>query len=494
MGFGAMGLLGMKFLAMSLLGLGVLGLAGEAVAAGEAGAGAAGAAVTGATEARAGDVARSGWTIGRARTKITPTEPLWMGGFAARTRPSEGTLDDLWAQALVLRAADGGEAVLLTLDLVAVPKWLYEEVVGGLARRCGLERRQIRLAVSHTHAGPALAEALPDIYPMTAEQAAATRAYSERLGALLLETVERARRERVEVALWAGEGQAKIAVNRRTNDERKLEEALRRGEAPKGPSDPTVPVLAARTASGEWAAIVVGYAAHTSSLTLNYQWSADYAGVMRRELERRHAGGQAYFFQGCGSDQSAAPRGTVEKCERLGQQLAAAATAVLEGRMRPVAARLRTAQAWVALAFGAQPTAEELGKVAGVAEGKTYQARWARRLAGELRAGKAWARGYPEYPVQVWQLGADQLWIALGGEVCVDYALRFEREYGPQTWVNGYANDVMAYIPSRRLWEEGGYQAGAFEVYGLPATRWGEDSEERIASAVARLVAQVRDE
>lgn len=74
----------------------------------------------------------------------------------------------------------------------------------------------------------------------------------------------------------------------------------------------------------------------------------------------------------------------------------------------------------------------------------------------------------------------------------MDYALRFKREFGAGTWVTGYANDVMAYIPSRRLWEEGGYQAGAFEVYGLPATRWCPDIEDRIAGAVARLVKKVQ--
>jgi neutral ceramidase len=50
----------------------------------------------------------------------------------------------------------------------------------------------------------------------------------------------------------------------------------------------------------------------------------------------------------------------------------------------------------------------------------------------------------------------------------------------------------MAYIPSRRIWEEGEYQAGAFDVYGLPASRWCADIEDRIAGAVARLVAQTR--
>ncbi len=73
----------------------------------------------------------------------------------------------------------------------------------------------------------------------------------------------------------------------------------------------------------------------------------------------------------------------------------------------------------------------------------------------------------------------------------MDYALRFKREHGPRTWVAGYTNDVMAYIPSKRVWEEGGYEAGAFHVYGLPTDRWGADIEERIAACVKRLVGSV---
>jgi hypothetical protein len=70
--------------------------------------------------------------------------------------------------------------------------------------------------------------------------------------------------------------------------------------------------------------------------------------------------------------------------------------------------------------------------------------------------------------------------------------LRFKKEFGAGAWVTGYANDVMAYIPSRRLWEEGGYQSGAFDVYGLPANRWCPDIEDRIADAVKQLVGKVR--
>jgi hypothetical protein len=207
------------------------------------------------------------------------------------------------------------------------------------------------------------------------------------------------------------------------------------------------------------------------------------------EIEARHPGACALFFQGCGSDQSAAPRGTVELCRQRGRELASAVNDVLGRPLRPLPPRLRTAFEFVALDFAERPTRVELESVG---QGSDYRARWARRLLAELDAGNSLATGYPKYPVQAWKLGEDQLWIALGGEVCVDYALRFKREYGDRTWITGYANDVMAYIPSRRLWEEGGYQAGAFEVYGLPALRWCADLEDRIAGAVKRLTDEVR--
>jgi len=67
---------------------------------------------------------------------------------------------------------------------------------------------------------------------------------------------------------------------------------------------------------------------------------------------------------------------------------------------------------------------------------------------------------YP-YPVQVWRLGPDLTWVLLGGEMVVDYSLRLKEELGrPGTWVAGYTNDVMAYIPSRRVLDEGGYEGG----------------------------------
>ncbi|MBN1417376.1 MAG: heparinase II/III family protein [Planctomycetes bacterium] len=434
------------------------------------------------------------WRAGFARRKITPEKLFWMAGFAARTRPAEGTLDDLWVEALALEAPDGGVAVAVAVDIVGLPRHLYESLVARIERRYGLDRSRVIFFCSHTHSGPVLTDALLDIYPLDDALGDGQRAlideYSQWLEGAIPPVVGEALARREPATLWAGESRSTVALNRRTNRERDLAAMLERGTNPRGPSDFAVPVLAVRSPRGDLRAVVFGYAAHTSALS-GYEWSADYAGVARRAIEARHPEAMAFFFQGCGSDQSAAPRGTVEMCRRLGERVAFAVEDALAQPMRPVAGRIRTAIDRIPFDFGEVPAKEDLEAAAA---GKGYRARWAKRLLGELEAGRAFATGYPDYPVAVWRLGADPLWIALGGEVAVDYAFLFKAKYGRGTWVAGYSNVVMAYIPSRRVWEEGGYQAGAFDVYGLPAERWCADIEERIAGAVERLVEEVRED
>jgi hypothetical protein len=77
--------------------------------------------------------------------------------------------------------------------------------------------------------------------------------------------------------------------------------------------------------------------------------------------------------------------------------------------------------------------------------------------------------------------------VFLGGEVVVDYALRLKQELGAgTTWVAGYSNDVMAYIPSRRVLLEGGYEgATSMLYYGLP-TSWAPQSEDLLIKEVRR--------
>lgn len=77
----------------------------------------------------------------------------------------------------------------------------------------------------------------------------------------------------------------------------------------------------------------------------------------------------------------------------------------------------------------------------------------------------------------------------------MDYSLRFKREFGQNsTWVLGYTNTLVAYIPSRRVWEEGGYEGGPhLDEYGHPAWKCAGNTEDRIASKIHEIVRHVKN-
>ena len=66
--------------------------------------------------------AAEGWKAGVSRVVITPDRPLWMSGYAARTKPAEGKLHDLWAKALAIEDAQGRRGVVITLDLCGIDR------------------------------------------------------------------------------------------------------------------------------------------------------------------------------------------------------------------------------------------------------------------------------------------------------------------------------------------------------------------------------------
>ena len=153
----------------------------------------------------------------------------------------------------------------------------------------------------------------------------------------------------------------------------------------------------------------------------------------------------------------------------------------------------------VTLPFGSPLTVAELDALKSDPQPPTR--RWATRWLDFLNSGKTPPSDYP-FPMQAWQFGGQQLLLTLGGEPVVDYANLFKQWFGPNTWVAGYCNDVMTYIPSQRVLREDevtkpgarwGYEGSyCFVVYGLPAKRWGEKVEDIIGSAAKELVGQFK--
>ncbi|HEY5311735.1 MAG TPA: neutral/alkaline non-lysosomal ceramidase N-terminal domain-containing protein [Pirellulales bacterium] len=421
-----------------------------------------------------------GWKAGAAKVVITPAAPVWMSGYP-RDHPAEGKQQELWAKALVLQDAAGHRALLVTMDLVGIDRPTSQRVCELLAKRYGLERRQIALNVSHTHCGPAIGRNLDGLLLLDEAQQHRvdeyTRQLIDKLVALAGEAIEHLRPCHI---AW-GQGFSTIAVNRRTNTRQDAARVRELGGL-RGPSDFDVPVLTVRDPGGKLQAVVFGYACHPTVLDVEYRWSGDYAGCAQAALEAAHTDAIAMFWAGCGGDQAPRPKGTWEMTEAYGRRLAVSVEEVLAGATRPLEGSLTTIYDEIPLRLDKPPGPDELDK--DTASRNKFIAARAKRLLAQLDSGQPLATTYP-YPVQLWQLG-DVRWIFLGGEVVVDYALRLKRELGPTTWVAGYSNDVMAYIPSLRVLREGGYEGlNSMVYYGLP-TRWSEDIEAQIVEQVQK--------
>ncbi|HEY4312641.1 MAG TPA: neutral/alkaline non-lysosomal ceramidase N-terminal domain-containing protein [Pirellulales bacterium] len=425
------------------------------------------------------------WKAGVAKTVITPERPMWMSGYSSRDHAAEGKLHDLWAKALVLEDATGGRAVLVTLDLVGIDRVLSLAIRGELETKYGLKKSQVAINCSHTHTGPVVGHNLRAMYFLDEQQSRLIDEYTAGLQAKVIAVVGEAIKNLAPATLAWADGNATFAVNRRTNLEPEVPKLAAEGKL-KGPVDHDVPVLAVKDMAGKLKTVVFGYACHATALSF-YQWTGDWPGFAQIDLEREHPGTVAMFWAGCGADQNPLPRRTVELAEKYGQKMSDAVDQVLAGELTPVAGRLHTSYDEIDLPFATLPTNEELKTQA--ASSDKYQAARAKLLLAQIDGGQPLSPTYP-YPIEVWRLGDGPVMITLGGEVVVDYALRLKAELpNERVWVAGYTNDVMAYIPSRRVLTEGGYEgASAMIFYGLP-TSWAPEVEESIIREVRKQVA-----
>ncbi len=425
-----------------------------------------------------------GWKAGAAKAVITPEKLMWMSGYGGRDKPAEGKLIDLWAKALVLEDGRGNRAALVTLDLVGIDRETALGVRHALKEKYGLDLARTALATSHTHCGPVVGSNLIAMYSLDEGQKKLVAEYAAGLEQKLVALVGQAIERLAPASVAWGNGQATFAVNRRNNKEAEVPKLREQGRLV-GPVDYDVPVLSVRDGEGKLKAVVFGYACHATVMSF-YQWSADYPGFAQLALEEKHPDAVALFWAGCGADQNPLPRREVEHAKQYGRQLAEAVERTLTGVMRPIEGELASSYAEVELPFDKLPTQAELEQTAGSSD--KFQAGRAKLLLDQIAKGKPLRPTYP-YPVQLWRLGNDVQFVTLGGEVVVDYALRLKAELGRErTWVAGYSNDVMAYIPSRRVLIEGGYEGGGSMVYYGQPSIWAPPVEELIVKQVHELV------
>ncbi len=440
-----------------------------------------------------GSVHANSWQAGSARVKITPDSPIQMAGYGARNLPAEGKLTELWAKVLVLDDAQGQRGVLLTLDLVGIHRQTTGRICQRLGKEYALARDQIAINCSHTHTGPAVGQNLAPLhYLLLSEpQQASLDDYEQQLIDKLVSLVGTGIADVEPCTLTWGSGLCSVAVNRRNNPSAEVPKRRAEGTLV-GPYDHDVPVLAVRDATSQLKAVVFGYACHATVLSSRV-WSGDYPGFAQLEIERRYPGTNAMFWAGCGADQNPLPRREVQLAQDYGTRLGTAVAEIIAGTMRRVDPTLETRFHEIELPLVDLPSVEQL--TATLQSDQKYERARAEYLLDRLGDDQQLSASY-RYPVATWRIEKDVRFVLLGGEVVVDYALRIKAfakgtadDRSQMIWVAGYSNDVMAYIPSRRVLREGGYEGGGSNVYyGLPGL-WSPEIENLIVHQVRSQLA-----
>jgi neutral ceramidase len=426
------------------------------------------------------------WKAGVATVVITPEQSMWMAGYAARTKPSEGKVHDLNAKALALEDARGTRFVIVTMDLIGFPREFRDSVEKQVSTRYGLRPEGLLLSVSHTHCGPEIrAWRATQAWDLPPEQIELGSKYAEDLQVKVIDLVGQALKDLLPAQLSYMHGRAGVAMNRRLLTERGYVISPNAD----GPVDHDVPVLLVTTPDAQKTlAILFGYACHNTTLGGEfYQIDGDYAGAAQREIESVHPGATALFMMLCGGDQNPRPRGTTALAEQHGRSLAGAVDRVLAGKLERVRPPIRSSYEVTRLDF-APHTRETFEQ-----EAKTPNVFKQRRAKLML---EAYDKGQPirqvSYPVQAIRLRSDLTFLALGGEVVVDYSLRTRREFPKENLiVAGYCNDVMCYLPSRRVLLEGGYEPDISMIYYGQPGPFRDDVEERIFQAVHSVLKRV---
>jgi len=422
--------------------------------------------------------AQSWIPVGVAKVDVTPGYSIRLSGYGNRRTESEGIEQRIFAKALAVGSDEDQPVVLITVDNCGLPRRVTDEVGARLLKQAGIQSERLAVCSSHTHCAPMLTGVLPLIFgmPIPADQQRRidryTRELTDKIEQVALAALADRRPGRLE---WAA-GKVSFAINRRSQ-KKGLE----------GPVDHSLPMLRVLDQHDQLRAILVRYTCHAVSLFGDFnRISGDWPGYAQLAIERNHPGCIAMVAIGCAGDQKPNLQSQIAHARQHGEAIAREVDRLLEQNdFKPLGGPIRARLETIDLPFDALPTRDEWAQRAARGGREGYHARV---QLERLDRGQGLPKSIA-YPVQTWTFGNDLAMLNLAGEVVVDYALRFDREFDPsRLWVNAYANDVPCYIPSKQVLREGGYEPERSMLSYDRPTKFAPEVEDLIADAVQRLI------
>lgn len=406
---------------------------------------------------------------GVARAIVTPPLGTYLIGYADRGGGCQSVHDDLTATALALD--DGTRSlVIIALDMLVLNEHVVARVRAGVTERWVIPGDQVMICCSHTHSGP--------IAYADERSKRKNRQFINGLVETLVTVVGEALAERTPVVAAWGQGETHIAVNRRQS---LPDGTVTIGVNPDGSVDRSLNVLQLRRHDGPQLLVtLVNLACHATALgPKSYAVSADWPGVMRRQVEAA-TGGRCMFIQGATGDLNPNHEWGADDLaavEQLGRQVAEQVLQ-LGADLQPFTAiplRSRTETVWLPLvprmrSDGVRPLTyrEVLAREARIPRfmvDRVLNARYPWKTTLEQRSGQ-W---HVPLEIQAFRLG-DCALVAHAAETFNEIGAAVKvGSPAPITLFAGYSNGCIGYLPTAAAHALGGYEVELTpHIYRMP--------------------------
>lgn len=437
---------------------------------------------------------------GVATVDITPPVGYRMSGYF-RERLSEGTKDPLLAKAIVFSQGDV-IATLVECDISGMDRRVANESRRRIAEEFGIPAENVSVAATHSHTGPLYFGALRDQFHKAAMARHGSDPheefnYPEFLTRQIVAVVGKAKQNLQAVNIFAGVGhEDRVAFNRRflmKNGQVKTWIGLKHPDVLRaaGPIDPEIGLIRFDSADdNKPLSLITCYALHLDTVggTL---YSADFPYYLQAALSKRYGDGFVSLFGigTCGDinhvNTEAKER---NKTKVIGALLAESVLAALPELDPQAEALLAVGRRVIHVpkqTYSTERVAQATKDMAHVGDSSVPTMQ--RVETYKIVALEDYQEETIPIEIQAFRLSPDLAIVTLPGEVFVEFGLHIKANSPfATTLVIELANDAPGYIPTKKAFVEGGYEA--------TNSRVAPGGGEQMVAAAIELLQELHDE
>ena len=267
--------------------------------------------------------------VGTSRVDITPPIGMPHANWGSSTHQvAEGIDMPMYCYSMYLESESSkNKVVILDFDLCSMSEEIDGMVRDAVISSLDIPRENIRICLSHTHAGPPYGKDNLNGAGWITEGVELINPYYDSFPEKISKAIDEAVGSVVDCNVSYGNGRSDININRRPSDKNGTFFTGRNWE---GVVNHSVDVIGFDAADGTPVATIVGYACHPHILGPdNKLISPDYPGHMRKTVEEI-VGGRCLFFQGAAGNQGPIHGfvGDVEVARKAGKVLGLEASKV----------------------------------------------------------------------------------------------------------------------------------------------------------------------